>query len=144
MTKFKPKMSWQEISKKDKQQHPHIMPMYDMENGSLPWMMENYSQNEEDFNLYWFHTNFNISPVVYEILRNSPGVEVLMPISPYRVKIGIGKMFNDRDVRMGISMKIFAYFDRLDALIVYNNNDKALPESGNFLSQDQDFLPPIQ
>ena len=58
------------------------------------------------FDCWVGHTNFNITPSVMQSLNEVGGVEVLKICSRYRFFVGIGKMFNFKDVRKSIEGKI--------------------------------------
>ena len=78
---------------KDEQQdmfHPII---------ALPEEMTQDFAMAASFDCWFGHTNFNITPVVKEILDKAEGVEVLKICSRYRFFIGIGKMFDFKHVR---------------------------------------------
>lgn len=49
------------------------------------------------------HCNFDITEEVKDYLDETPGIEVLKVISRYRFFIGVGKMFEFKDVRKHIS-----------------------------------------
>lgn len=53
-----------------------------------------YSTPSKVFNFWVGHTNFPITSEVYEIIDNSPGVEVLTLFSKYRLRVGVGKVFD--------------------------------------------------
>lgn len=55
-----------------------------------------------NFDCWMAHTNFDITPVIKEKLNVVPGVEVLKICSRYRFFVGVGTMFNFRDVRKNI------------------------------------------
>jgi len=52
------------------------------------------------------HCNFDITPEVRDLLDQCPGVEVLKVISRYRFFIGVGKMFDFKDVRKHIDRHV--------------------------------------
>jgi len=54
------------------------------------------------FDCWIGHTNFDVTPTIKNILNKIPGVEVLKICSRYRFFIGIGKMFDFKDVRQYI------------------------------------------
>jgi hypothetical protein len=52
---------------------------------------------------FWIgYANFNLSPKIVKVLEQTPGVEILNVITRYSFVIGVGKMFNFRDVRTTI------------------------------------------
>lgn len=55
-----------------------------------------------NFDCWMAHTNFDITPIIREKLNVIPGVEVLKICSRYRFFVGVGTMFNFRDVRKNI------------------------------------------
>ena len=55
-----------------------------------------------NFDCWMAHTNFDITPMIKEKLNVVPGVEVLKICSRYRFFVGVGTMFNFRDVRKNI------------------------------------------
>lgn len=54
------------------------------------------------FDCWTFHTNFDITEKELKLLKSINGIEVLKVMSRYRCFIGIGKMFNFREVRTDI------------------------------------------
>jgi len=51
------------------------------------------------FNLWNMHTNFKITKEIFLLVKDFDGVEVVAPISPYRMKVGFGLCFKDKIVR---------------------------------------------
>lgn len=58
------------------------------------------------FDCWMAHTNFDITFNIKDKLNTIPGVEILKIFSRYRFFIGIGKMFNFKDVRSVIEKEI--------------------------------------
>lgn len=58
------------------------------------------------FDCWIGHTNFNLTPRIKDILNTVDGIEVLKICSRYRFFIGIGKMFNIKDVRYLIEQEL--------------------------------------
>lgn len=54
------------------------------------------------FDCWIGHTNFDITPEIKDILNSIPGVELLKICSRYRFFIGIGQMFDFKNVRQDI------------------------------------------
>lgn len=54
------------------------------------------------FDCWIGHTNFDITPKIKNILNKIPGVEILKVCSRYRFFVGIGRMFDFKDVRQYI------------------------------------------
>lgn len=59
------------------------------------------------FDCWVGHTNFDITPKVKDILNAVEGVELLKICSRYRFFIGVGKMFNFKNVRKEVETQIF-------------------------------------
>ena len=51
------------------------------------------------FDCWMAHTNFNLTPTIRDILNKVDGIEILKICSRYRFFIGIGQMFDFKDVR---------------------------------------------
>lgn len=58
------------------------------------------------FDCWIGHTNFDITHEIKNKLDKTPGVEVLKVLSRYRFFIGIGKLFNFKNVRKDIEKNI--------------------------------------
>lgn len=54
------------------------------------------------FDCWMGHTNFDITPSIKNILNKIPGIEILKICSRYRFFVGIGRMFDFKDVRQNI------------------------------------------
>jgi len=54
----------------------------------------------EQFDFWWMHTNFDISPAIRDIIKQVPGIETLEVQTRYRARIGIPKsgFFKSPDV----------------------------------------------
>lgn len=55
-----------------------------------------------EFNLWLGHTNFDIDELVLSQIEETEGVESVDVFSPYRMRVGIGLMFDEVNVRLGI------------------------------------------
>lgn len=62
-----------------------------------------------NFECWMGHTNFDITPKVKEKLNTIAGIELLKICSRYRFFIGIGRMFQFKDVRKIIEDEIVKY-----------------------------------
>ena len=58
------------------------------------------------FDCWIGHTNFDITPKVKDKLDKIPGVELLKICSRYRFFIGVGQMFDFKEVRKTIEEQI--------------------------------------
>jgi len=52
---------------------------------------------DQDMSMWTMHTNFDIVRPMIPIIEKVDGVESITPISRYRLRIGIGKLFIDHD-----------------------------------------------
>ncbi len=55
-----------------------------------------------NFDCWMAHTNFNITSSIKDILNEVEGIEILKICSRYRFFIGIGQMFDFKEVRQNI------------------------------------------
>ena len=58
------------------------------------------------FNFWVAHTNFDITQEIYHIVENTEGVEVLDVFTRYRLRVGIGTAFSDRNILNKINNNI--------------------------------------
>lgn len=58
------------------------------------------------YNFWIIHTNFDIGDKEKSILEKLPGVETLDIFTRYRVRIGIGKVFDEDDVKTEIEKQL--------------------------------------
>ena len=68
--------------------------------------------NSEKFNFWIGHTNFDITSGVANVIEKSNGVEILDIITRYRFRIGIGKIFTDRDVMKEINDNVYEHIEK--------------------------------
>ena len=66
------------------------------------WKVTDIMNPYKQFKLWMGHTNFTINEKVANLIKKTPGVEVLSILTRYRFLVGIGEMFNIRDVRTTI------------------------------------------
>jgi len=58
------------------------------------------------FNLWIGHTNFKISDKIVKLIADTLGVETFDVYTPYRMRIGIGKLFQPKDVTHTIDITL--------------------------------------
>tara|TARA_R100000656_G_C3935115_1_gene125679 strand:- start:62 stop:514 length:453 start_codon:yes stop_codon:yes gene_type:complete len=59
---------------------------------------------------FWVgHSNFRLTEAYYNVIGPTEGVETLDILTPYRFRIGVGKMFVDRNVMVTVRDKMIAY-----------------------------------
>lgn len=76
----------------------------DEKNSALKTLLErNLKFVEDDYNLWILHTNFLIMEVDIENIASILGVECLDIFSPYRLRVGIGKLFEEEKIKNDIS-----------------------------------------
>lgn len=64
-------------------------------------LMENITL-AQNFDCWMGHTNFNLTKEIRDKLNKTDGIEVLKICSRYRFFVGIGRMFDFKDVRQNI------------------------------------------
>lgn len=82
----------------EKQDQPLMM--------AMPESLSNEIQLLANFDCWIGHTNFNLTEEIKNHLNRIEGVEVLKICSRYRFFIGIGKMFDFKQVRKDIETKL--------------------------------------
>jgi hypothetical protein len=70
------------------------------------WRVHDVMNPYKQFKLWMGHTNFTINQNVADTIKSVPGVEVLSILTRYRFLIGIGEMFDIRNVRSIIEKKL--------------------------------------
>lgn len=70
------------------------------------WKVDDTMNPYRQFKLWIGHTNFTVSADIVEVIKNIPGVEVLKILSRYRFLVGVGELFNIRDVRIAIEKEL--------------------------------------
>jgi hypothetical protein len=70
-----------------------------------PQLMEDVTMLSS-FDCWIGHTNFDLTHTIKEVLNKVPGVEVLKICSRYRFFIGIGQMFDFKNVRSDVEKAI--------------------------------------
>lgn len=66
------------------------------------WRIDDTMNPLKQFKLWMGHTNFSIGEKARRFIANVPGVEVLYILTRYRFIIGVGELFDIRDVRTAI------------------------------------------
>ena len=69
---------------------------------SVPDEVTNEIHLMANFDCWMGHVNFNLTDKIKKQLSQQDGVEILKVCSRYRFFVGVGRMFNFRDVRQGI------------------------------------------
>lgn len=85
---------------------PHI-PTIITPFGIMP--LTEQSLASQHFKFWVGHSNFKLTDNVYHIVGDTPGVETLDILTPYRFRIAIGKMFVDRDVMSTVRTNLLRY-----------------------------------
>lgn len=72
-----------------------------------PYKIDDSMHPFKDFKFWMGHTNFKLTEEMFDILdEDIVGIEVLMPVSPLRFLVGIGKLFEVKDVMCEIEEKL--------------------------------------
>ena len=69
---------------------------------NMPEEITNEIHLMSNFDCWMGHVNFNLTNEIKKKLSRQDGVEILKVCSRYRFFVGVGRMFNFRDVRQGI------------------------------------------
>lgn len=96
-----------EIIKSQKQIKVIASPM-----GLIPY--NEYTAPGNIFNFWIGHTNFNITSAVAELIKHTDGVEILDVFTRYRFRIGIGKCFDDSQVKKIINDILYSHINTYD------------------------------
>jgi len=72
--------------------------------GIIP--LTEYTMPSRIFNFWVCHTNFSITQPICQLVEKVEGVETMDVFTRYRMKIGIGKVFKDRDVMCDINNQL--------------------------------------
>ena len=77
---------------------------------SVPEEITNEIHLMSNFDCWMGHVNFNLTDEIKGQLSQQDGVEILKVCSRYRFFVGVGRMFNFRDVRQGIEKAILGKY----------------------------------
>ena len=77
----------------------------------------------EKFDCWIGYTNFDITQNVSDLIEYVDGVEALEVMSRYTFFLGVGKMFNFRDVRLGIEILILEPEYPKDTLTILDSDE---------------------
>jgi len=72
--------------------------------GAIPLL--NHNSPGKIFNLWIGHTNFKISNKIMDVIANILGVESLDIYTPYRMRLGVGRLFQPKEVMHRIDLKL--------------------------------------
>lgn len=78
--------------------------------GAIP--ITEHSMPGKVFNFWMAHTNFNITNDIGNIVEQTDGVETLDIFTRYRMRVGVGKAFDDGGVLRQIDKNIAVYLNR--------------------------------
>jgi hypothetical protein len=100
---YGPELPIDELSPEELEQLEEIFPQAEA-NYMVPvdnQIMEKVTM-AQNFDCWMGHTNFNITGEIKDKIENSEGVEVLKICSRYRFFLGVGRMFDFKEVRHNI------------------------------------------
>lgn len=72
---------------------------------------------DKKFNMYEGLANFMISVKDFEDIKNTPGIELIYPVTGYRIRLGIAPTFNDKEVLTKIDRKLDPYTGVHDEIV---------------------------
>jgi len=81
---------------------------------STPMGIIPYTENTASskiFNFWVGHTNFDITTHISSIIEQTKGVETLDVFTRYRFRIGIGKIFDESEVKSSITKTTYEYLN---------------------------------
>ena len=79
---------------------------------------ENDDLDDEVLYNFWIcHSDSTINRNVYEAIQHVEGVETLEPVTRYRFRVGIAKLFDEDEVKERIEKTMLSYIDPLNYLI---------------------------
>jgi hypothetical protein len=81
------------------------------------WKIDDTMNPYKQFKLWLAHTNFTINKKTASIIKTTPGVEVLLILSRYRFIIGVGELFDIRDVRLAIEKTLRCNTEEINLII---------------------------
>jgi len=70
-----------------------------------------HTASSKIFNFWTGHTNFNLSKTVIDCIEDVDGVETLDIFTRYRLRVGIGKCFNDAETMSHITTTVYKLLD---------------------------------
>ena len=102
-----------EESEEDDEEEEEFMDSYKQSNAtsSMPFLPISKELMDDmamlsNFDCWIGHTNFDITKEIKSMLNKTEGVELLKVLSRYRFFVGIGKMFDFKEVRKNIEYNI--------------------------------------
>lgn len=98
------------------------------------WKIDDAMNPYKQFKLWMGHTNFTITPAIANEIKNVPGIEILNILTRYRFIIGIGELFDIRDVRTAIEKSLNCNMEEM-SLIFDKTLRKKIENLKNKLAQ---------
>jgi hypothetical protein len=83
------------------------------------WKVDDIMNPYKQFKLWMGHTNFTINKKIACLIKKIAGIEILSIITRYRFIIGVGEMFDIRDVRIAIEKEL-----QCNGIVSTVNNEK--------------------
>ena len=68
-----------------------------------------HSDPQKVFDLWTAHTNFDITANILNLVENTAGVETVDVYTRYRMRVGIGKMFDAEDTIKNINQNLCSF-----------------------------------
>ena len=102
----KPKIGWQKYGEEEEYSYTEEETEEQISMIPLSSKMLDDIAMLNNFECWMGHTNFDITPEIKDKLNKIRGIELLKICSRYRFFVGIGRMFNFKDVRKVIDEEI--------------------------------------
>lgn len=89
-----------------------------LENTKEDYEDSNDELEEKDFYNFWIcNTNFNITNGIVDSVQYVEGVETLELVSRYKMRVGIGELFDEDDVKDNIEMVMKQIVDPVSGIV---------------------------
>lgn len=81
------------------------------------WRVNDCMNPYRQFQLWMAHTNFTISDEIVKTIKDIPGIEILKILTRYRFLVGVGELFDIRQVRTMIETALNCHCDEIDLIL---------------------------
>lgn len=98
------------------------------------WRVDDTMNPYKQFKLWMGNTNFTITKKVVDAIRTIPGIEILKVLTRYKFIVGVGQLFEFKDVRTAIE-KALSCHTELISLIKDDKVKQQVMDLQNQLSQ---------
>lgn len=98
------------------------------------WRVDDTMNPYKQFKLWMGNTNFTITKKIVDTIRTIPGIEILKVLTRYKFIVGVGQLFEFKDVRLAIE-KALSCHTELISLIKDDKVKQQVMDLQNQLSQ---------